>query len=101
MNRPRPSVAARVASVLGIEEERARALLAALRARVGHRQYAARLASFLVATGPGGRLLPEPVRRRAVRSLVGAAIGMPADAMFYLGETDTLAGDSCRGLLRR
>ena len=100
MTRPRPSVAPRVASVLGIEEARARTLLAAMRARVGRRRYGARVAVFLVATAPGARLLPRVMRRRGVRALVGAAVGSPADAMFYLGEADSPARDACRGLLR-
>jgi hypothetical protein len=101
MNRPRLSAAPRVAGVLGVEEERAQALLAAMRARVGRARYSVRVAAFLVTTGPGARLLPRSLRRRGARALVGCAVPLPADAMFYLGETDTLAGDSCRGLLRR
>jgi hypothetical protein len=95
------TVAGRVSTVLGIEERRARALLAAMRSRLGRARYAARVLAFLAATTPVARVLPPDARRRAAQALVGRAVELPGDAMYYLGETDALGQDACRGLLRR
>jgi hypothetical protein len=89
----------RVARVLGIELPRAAAMLAAAEARLGAAGFAARSASFLAATAPGGRLVPAAARARGVRALVGKLLERPADALFYLEEVPAVQDGPCRGLV--
>jgi hypothetical protein len=89
----------RVARVLGVERSTARGMLAAVRDRIGARDYRARAGSFLVATSPAGRVLPAPAREFAVRSLVGKLLERPGDVLFYLGELPEPPAGACRGLV--
>jgi hypothetical protein len=89
----------RVGRVLGVDRPRARAMLAAARARLGAPDYLARAGSFLVATSPAGRFLPVRARQLAIRSLVGKLLERPGDILFYLGELPEPPAGSCRGLV--
>lgn len=94
-SRPVTSVGRR----LGLDRQEAATLLGAMRARVGARQFAVRLAAFHVAAGPGGRLLPIRVRRRALAGLVGPLLEPPAALNAYAGTRPWRPGDPCAGLV--
>jgi len=89
----------RVARVLGVERSTARLMLAAVRQRVGVRDYRVRAGSFLVATSRAGQVLPAAAREFAVRSLVGKLLERPGDVLFYLGELPEPPAGPCRGLV--
>jgi hypothetical protein len=89
----------RVARVLGVEGSTARVMLAAVRQRIGPRDYRVRAGSFLVATSRAGQVLPAAAREFAVRSLVGKLLERPGDVLFYLGELPEPPAGSCRGLV--
>lgn len=89
----------RVARILGVERSTARLMLAAVRQRIGVRDYRVRAGSFLVATSRAGQVLPAAARELAVRSLVGKLLERPGDILFYLGELPEPPAGACRGLV--
>lgn len=85
-----------IAAALGVDEVVARELLVVARERMGPRRLRVHLLAFATATGPVGRVLPAPVRHRAVAGLVGCMLREVDEMLRYIGLTP--AGH--HGLLR-
>jgi hypothetical protein len=90
-----------VASVLGLDRDRATLMLERARERLGGAEYDARAAAFLAATTFPGALIPaDGARRRAVEGLVGPMFGQRIDGLIYLGQVERPPSGPCQGLLR-
>jgi hypothetical protein len=83
----------RLTTLLGLSREEADVLADGARRRLGRRGYALRLAAFLVATAPLGRLLiPRAARLRAIRPFVHGLLPGPAENLLYAGVRPAASG---------
>jgi hypothetical protein len=90
-----------VASELGVETATADALLGALRARLGDREYDLRAAGFAVAIRePVASAVPTGLRREAIEGLVRPLLAPPAALNAYAAGRGDPAGRACAGLVR-
>ena len=90
-----------VADRLGLEQRTADALLAALRARLGAREYDVRAAGFAVAVRePLAAAIPGGVRRDAIDAFVAPLLAHPAAVNAYAAGRGDPAGRACAGLVR-
>lgn len=90
-----------VASTLGIDEELASQLLEAVRDNYGSVEYEARAAAFSLAVrAPASALVPEGMKRSAVRAFLEPMFEEPAAALAYAVEGRDPRARACTGLVR-
>jgi hypothetical protein len=90
-----------VADRLGMEVGEASALLAALRERLGDRDYDLRAGAFAVAVRePVASLLPGGARQEAIAGLVNPLLSPPAALIGYAGGEPGRSQGGCAALLR-
>ncbi len=90
-----------VADRLGLDVAEATALLAALRDRLGDRDYDLRAGAFAVAVRePVASLLPASARREAIAGLVNPLLSPPAALIGYASGEPGRAQGGCAALLR-
>lgn len=90
-----------VASTLGIDEELASQLLEAVRDSYGSVEYEARAAAFSLAVrAPASALVPEGMRRSAVRAFLEPMFEEPAAALAYAVGGRDPRERACAGLVR-
>jgi hypothetical protein len=89
-----------VASRLGVEHATADALLGALRAQLGDREYDFRAAGFAVAIRePVASAIPADLRREAIEGFVRPLLARPAALNAYAAGRGDPAGRGCAGLV--
>jgi hypothetical protein len=87
---------------LGLERPAAERLLAAAARSLGPREYRVRAVAFAIAVQPPlRRVLPAPLRRRAVIALAGPLLETAAARNLYGAGRDEPAAEPGAGLLRR
>jgi hypothetical protein len=90
-----------VASTLGIDEKLAGRLLEAVRDNYGSVEYEARAAAFgLAVRAPASAVVPEGMRRSAVRAFLEPMFEEPAAALAYAVPGRDPRAQACTGLLR-
>jgi hypothetical protein len=90
-----------VADRLGVGVAEATVLLAALRERLGDRDYDLRAGAFAAAVRePVASLLPESLRREAIAGLFNPLLSPPAALIGYASGEPGRAAGGCAALLR-